>query len=91
MEISYDPTKNAANIADRDLPFDLVAMLDWTTALVVEDSRYDYPELRYTAIGRIAGRAYVVIFTPTDEGIRVISFRKANAREVKRYEKASKV
>jgi uncharacterized protein len=30
----------------------------------------------------------MLCFTETDEGIRIISFRKANAREVKRYAQA---
>ena len=32
------------------------------------------------------GRLHFVCFTETEKGIRVISFRKANKREVKRYE-----
>ena len=33
-------------------------------------------------------RLHVLCFTEIPDGIRVISFRKANAREVKRYAKA---
>ncbi|NCZ76214.1 MAG: BrnT family toxin, partial [Betaproteobacteria bacterium] len=33
-------------------------------------------------------RLHVLCFVETDDGIRVVSFRKANAREVRRYEKA---
>jgi uncharacterized DUF497 family protein len=43
---------------------------------------------RYETIGFIGGRLFVVIFTLAAEGVRVISFRKANQREVTRYEKA---
>jgi uncharacterized DUF497 family protein len=88
MEISFDPAKNAANIAKHGLPFQIAGALDWSTALVVADLRHEYPESRYTAIGLIAKRAHVVVFTPTSLGIRVISFRKANPREVQRYEEA---
>jgi len=31
-------------------------------------------------------RLHIVCFTETKDGIRIISFRKANNREVKRYE-----
>ena len=37
----------------------------------------------------IGQRAHVVCFTPIEGGIRVISLRKANAREVRRYDKAT--
>jgi uncharacterized DUF497 family protein len=39
------------------------------------------------AIGYIGLRLHVLCFTPIDGGVRIISLRKANQREVKRYEK----
>ncbi|MBP6104319.1 MAG: BrnT family toxin [Gammaproteobacteria bacterium] len=47
-----------------------------------------YPEQRFVAIGYLEGRLHVLFFTAIKGEIRVISFRKANLREVKRYEKA---
>jgi uncharacterized DUF497 family protein len=41
----------------------------------------------FVALGYAEARLYVVCFTPIDGGIRVISVRKANHREVRRYEK----
>jgi hypothetical protein len=38
-------------------------------------------------LGMLRDRLHVLCFVETDDGIRVISFRKANAREVRRYEK----
>lgn len=58
---------------------------DFETALVWRDRRRDYGEIRYVAIGWIDERLHVVCFTETDEGIRVISLRKANDREAERY------
>jgi hypothetical protein len=37
-------------------------------------------------LGRLDNRIHVLVFTQVPAGIRVISFRKANKREVKRYE-----
>jgi uncharacterized DUF497 family protein len=37
-------------------------------------------------IGRIGKRLFVLVYTPRDDAIRIISARKANAREVRRYE-----
>ena len=87
MKVEYDPAKNTKNIADRDLPFNLVKLADWDTALVSEDTRNDYPERRYVAMACINYRLHVTCFTPIEGGIRVISLRKANKREVLNYEK----
>ena len=48
-----------------------------------------YGEDRYELIGRIEGRLFVLIYTPRHDGIRIISARKANSREIKRYENRS--
>lgn len=42
MAITFDPAKNARNIAERGLSFERVIDLDWTTAVVTEDVRRDY-------------------------------------------------
>jgi hypothetical protein len=46
MKITFDPAKNARNIAERGLPFEHVADLEWETAISVEDTRKDYGERR---------------------------------------------
>ncbi len=86
MEITYDQRKNARNIAERGLSFDLVEQFDFDTALIDQDDRQDYGEVRYVAIGYIVERLHVLVFTETQNGLRVISLRKANQREVKAYE-----
>lgn len=85
MKITFDPKKNADNIRDRQLPFDFVAELEWSSAVVVEDVRKDYGERRFRVFGYIEDRLYAVVFTPREGAVHVISFRKANSREVKRY------
>jgi uncharacterized protein len=85
MEIDYDPAKNAKNIRERGLDFALVADFEWDSAEIIEDTRKNYGETRLSATGIISGRAYVLVFKPLEGGIRVISFRKANKREVKKY------
>lgn len=83
-----DPEKDRRNIAQRGLSLDLAGKLDWTSALIWEDRRKDYGEPRYCVLGLIEGRLHSVVFTPRDGQPRVISLRKANRREVKRYGKA---
>ena len=52
---------------------------------MLEDTRQDYGELRCLAIGEEAGRLLVVVFTVRDGVYRIISARKANARERGKY------
>ena len=87
MKISYDPVKNARNIRIRGLSFDDASNFDFETALIEIDNRIEYGETRYVALGKLAKRLHVLCFTETATGIRVISFRKANLREVNRHAK----
>ena len=86
MKIEFDPIKSQKNADERGLPFDWVAEIDWETALIFQDERFIYPEQRFAALGFIGRRLHFLCYTPTEEGVRVISFRKANQREVKHYE-----
>ena len=86
MRVTFDPAKSERNRTERGLGFEMVAAFDFDTALIWIDSRFDYGEARYVALGLIDGRVHATVFTETATGIRVISLRKANQREVKRYE-----
>lgn len=86
MEITFDPSKNARNISERQLPFTKAAEIKWESAVFKEDVRKNYPERRYIAIAYLDKRLHVLCFSETDLGIRVISFRKANQREGLEYE-----
>ena len=86
MEVTFDPAKNERNIRERGLSFERVRDFDFDTALLWIDARHDYGETRLVALGYLDDRIHVLCFAETRTGIRVISFRRANAREVKRYE-----
>ena len=88
MEIEFDPAKSNENVARRGLGFSLVTEFEWPTAVVLADTRKAYPEPRFLALGMIGARLHAVVFTPTAEGVRVISFRKANSREGRKYDQA---
>ena len=90
MIVSFDPAKNARNVADRGLPFTLVEQLDWSSAFIEEDVRKNYGERRYFALGLIDERLHAVVFTPRARKVHVISLRKANLREVRDYEQKTK-
>lgn len=87
MKINYDPAKNIKNIKERSLSFELAGEFNFESALVWQDIRNDYGELRFNALGYINNRLYHMTFTPRGGAMRVISLRKANSREVKKYAK----
>ena len=89
MEISYDPAKNEHNLSIRGLSFDRVVEFEFETAVFAIDARHNYGEIRHRAPGLLDGRVHALVFVETQNGIRVISFRKANNREVNRYEEAT--
>ncbi|MFM2311894.1 MAG: hypothetical protein RLZZ04_1170 [Cyanobacteriota bacterium] len=54
--------------------------------LTVIDDRSDYNEVRYISLACIEKRVYVLVYTLRNSVIRLISARKANSKEVKRYD-----
>lgn len=86
--IEFDPVKNNININKRGLPFQLAALLFDGPFIEEQDSRQDYGEPRFIAMGPIAAlddRIFVVVYTWRGTNRRIVSFRKANDREVKKY------
>jgi len=85
MKIEFDPAKSAKNERDRGLPFAVALRLFDKPRLEWEDKRKNYGEERINTLGDIEGRIFFATFTRRGEAIRIISFRKANTREAKRF------
>jgi uncharacterized protein len=85
MDVEFDPAKDASNIAKHGVSLALAASMDMETAVVVADTRRSYGEPRFNAYGLIDGRMFAMTFTIRATDVRVISLRKANRREQKRY------
>ena len=88
MDITYDSAKNERNIRERGLSFDRAADFDFAMAIFWADTRRDYREVRQLGLGYLDNRLHVICFTEVTGGIRVISLRRANSREARRYENA---
>ena len=88
MEIEFDPDKDHINMRKHGLSLSNAGLIDWSSAMIVEDSRMDYGEKRYQALGMLGDRLYFIAFTPRNGAMRVISLRKANKKEVFSYEQA---
>jgi uncharacterized DUF497 family protein len=85
MKIEFDPAKDAANLAKHGVSLALARELDWESALVWLDERFEYGELRIIALAPKSKILYYVAFVNRGEVRRIISLRRANRREVKRY------
>lgn len=86
MLIEFDPAKDAANIAKHGVSLFEAAQIDWKNALIWEDHRRDYGELRQVALAVWNERLYAAAFVDRGEVRRIVSLRKANLREINRYE-----
>ena len=88
-EVEWDDVKDADNLAKRGLPLRYGALLFDGPFVEEEDARKDYGESRFKAVGPIpefADRIFVVIYTWRENKRRIISFRKANDREIREYQ-----
>ncbi len=87
MRISFDPNKASANYRKHGIRFfDAEAVLFDPMALTREDCAAE-GEQRLVSVGKDGmGRLLVVVFTCRGEEIRLISARKATAKERECYE-----
>jgi uncharacterized DUF497 family protein len=86
VKIEFDPAKDALNRHKHGVSLAQAARIDWPKVMAAPDSRRSYGEERYIAATPIGDRLHVVVFTIRNGVLRIISLRKANRREVKRYE-----
>lgn len=87
MEFEWDESKSQACAKARRFNFDYAALAFYDPNRITEsDTRHDYGEERFRLMGMIEGRVFVVVYTLRSSVIRIISARKANQREIKRYE-----
>ncbi len=85
MEYQWNEAKCAENVSKHGVDFAEAEGFDWDAALAGPDTRRDYGEARFRAIAPIDGRLHVMAFTVRNATVRIISLRKANAREGKAY------
>jgi uncharacterized DUF497 family protein len=86
MAFEWDEAKRQSNPAKHGLDFADAETFDWEGSIRRTDTRRDYGEVCFMALGLFRGRVHSVSFTLRDAVCRTISFRKANDRETL-YEK----
>ena len=89
MPVEWDPVKARLNARKHGIAFaDAVAALEDEASVTIEDP-FSESERRWMTLGMDAfGRVLVVVYTWRRESIRLISARRATARERKQYEQA---
>lgn len=89
MRFEWDAAKNRSNVIDHKINFVDVPAVFNAPMLVELDEREDYGEDRWIGIGLLRTIVVVVVFTePRHDTIRIVSARKANKYERKKYERA---
>ena len=85
MGYEWDPNKAKRNIRKHGIAFaDAVSVFFDDSAITVEDNNPD--EVRFATMGMDAlGRVLVGVYTWREGNIRLISARKATAKEPKQY------
>jgi hypothetical protein len=90
MRFEWDDSKADQNLVKHGVPFEFATQVFLDPERIdTRDARRLYGEDRRVTLGRIDERLYVVVYTVRSEAIRLISARKANAREQRFYEELS--
>lgn len=91
MKFEWDEKKRLANLEKHGIDFRDVPEIFSYPYLSWKDDRYDYGEVREIIIGD-TGRTIIVAVTTdrSEKEIRIISARRANRNERKKFKKAIK-
>jgi uncharacterized protein len=88
MEFEWDTAKDEANQRKHSIGFRQAAEIFHGFVLVSADTRRDYGEQRFVALGEYDGEVIRLVFTERQGNIRIISAWKANRNDRKNYQKA---
>ena len=81
MNCEWDEIKRQANIQKHGIDFSDVPELFDGEVVIIPDTRFEYGENRYIALGVLKGRVMVIAYTERGDNIRIISVRKATKNE----------
>ena len=87
MPVAWDEEKSRANLQKHGFSFDDAWQVLAGDTITIPDERYDYGEDRLITLGKLLGRVVVVVQVARGDNTRIISMRKANAREQEIYQK----
>ena len=82
---TWDEAKRRANLRKHGIDFTEAESIFRGFTLTAEDTRDRYEEHRFLTLGLLRDQVVSVAHTERDEGIRIISIRKATKRETHFY------
>ena len=86
MNFEWDGRKNQNNILKYGISFKEAIRIFDNIRLTQIDERYNYREIREISIGEISSFVVIiVVYTKRNNKIRIISARKANTKERKKF------
>ena len=86
VAVSYDAEKRRLTLENRGLDFEDAVHIFAGTTLTIEDDRKDYGETRFQTLGLLHDRLIMLVWTPRNGRRHIISMRKANDRDRKKYD-----
>jgi len=87
VKLSYDSEKRDWTLEHRGLDFENAAIVFAGVSITAEDDRKDYGEQRLQTYGFLNERLVTIIWTKRGDARHIISMRKCNGRERRRYER----
>ena len=86
VQYEWDGAKRQSNITKHNVDFEEAKEFDWSGSKTSSSPRHG--EVRYVTVGQIGSRLHVMVWLPRGDHIRIVSLRKANMREVRKYAQA---
>jgi uncharacterized DUF497 family protein len=83
--IEFDAKRDRRNLAKHGVSLAKAEQFDWGLAHILMDTRFDYGEARFQALGPIGERLFMLVYTPVKDGVRAISLRAATSEEKRRW------
>ena len=87
LVLVFDPEKDRENRIKHGFSLGDVVFLDWSEISEAPDTRFNYGERRMICYGMLESNLMCAVFVDRGLERRIISFRRANLREIKRYGK----
>lgn len=87
MEFEWDNNKRQENLGKHRIDFADADSFDWDGAIIYSDLRKDYGEDREVAFGDFLGMPAVLVYTVRENAVRLISWRRCDSKEVKKWPK----
>jgi len=85
VKFEWNENKNQINIEKHSISFNDAKDIFQNERLTITDKRRDYSETIKISIGKIGNHVCIAVYTERKNMVRIISAKKANQRERRKY------